>query len=58
MVYKQDKSDLIPVNNISIVEIGEKCRILYLVCKKKDFTCTLDVSLRSEIPKTDFLMTC
>ena len=41
MVYK---SYLIRVNNISIVEIGETCGILYLVCKKKDCTCILDVS--------------
>ena len=34
MVYT---SYLIQVNNISIVEIGGKCGILYLVCKKKDF---------------------
>ena len=51
------KSYLIQVINISIVEIGEKCGKLYLVCKKKDFTYSLDVSWCSEIPKTDFLMT-
>ena len=31
------KSYLVQVNNIRMVEIGEKCGILYLVCKKKDF---------------------
>ena len=50
------KSYLIHVNNISI-EIGEKCGIFYLVSKKKDFTCSLDVSVCSEIPKKGFLMT-
>ena len=33
------------------VEIREKCGILYLVCKKKDFTNILDVSWCPEIPK-------
>ena len=52
-----NKSYLLQVNNISIVEIGGKLGILYLVCKKKNFTRILDVSWCSEIPKTDFLMT-
>ena len=45
MVYK---SYLIQVNSISIVEIDGKCGLLYLLCKKKDFTCILDVSWCSE----------
>ena len=50
------KSYLIQVNNISIVDSGEKCGILYLGCKKKEFPYILDVSWCSEISKTDFLM--